>query len=34
MVRITYFVPGTITGIEQDLARGWPPGDLTGEYLV
>jgi len=28
--KITYFVHGTTTDNEQDLATGWLPGELSG----
>ena len=28
-VKITYFVHGTTTDNEQDLATGWSPGELS-----
>ena len=29
MLKITYFVHGTTTDNEQDLATGWAPGELS-----
>lgn len=31
--KITYFVHGTTTDNEQDLATGWLPGELSGKGI-